>query len=136
MPIDNATPRAKVGMFYALKPLLKSKSSTRDFSEFFSLSFFFGTILLPLNVHLFFSCIITKKITSNLLLLNKLPKMAKITIFLFLCFPNLLFRCADYEANTGPNYSYITFCYWNLNGRTAHDSIKISLLQVYIYNPI
>ena len=79
-----------------------------------------------------FSCILTKKITSNLLLLNKLPKMAKIAIFLFLCFPNLLFRCADNEANTGPNFSSMTFCHWNLNGRTAHDSIEISLLQAHV----
>ena len=58
--------------------------------------------------------------------------MAKIAIFLFLCFPNLLFRCADNEANTGPNFSSITFFHWNLNGRTAHDSIKISLLQAHV----
>ena len=25
-----------------------------------------------------------------------------------------------------------TFCLWNLNGLTAHDSIKISLLQAYV----
>ena len=26
----------------------------------------------------------------------------------------------------------LTFCLWNLNGLTAHDSIKISLLQAYV----
>ena len=26
----------------------------------------------------------------------------------------------------------IAFCYWNLNGLTAHDSIKISFLHGYI----
>ena len=35
MPIDNATWLTRVGMFYALKCLLKSKSSTRNFSKFF-----------------------------------------------------------------------------------------------------
>ena len=29
-------------------------------------------------------------------------------------------------------FSSLTFCHWNLNGLTAHDSIKISLLQAYI----
>ena len=28
--------------------------------------------------------------------------------------------------------SPLTFCHWNLNGLTAHNSIKISLLQAYI----
>ena len=26
----------------------------------------------------------------------------------------------------------MTFCHWNLNGLTAHDNIKISLLQTYV----
>ena len=85
MPVDNATWHARVGMFYTLKPLLKSKSSTRNFSEFFSLRFFFAITLLHLNnIHLFFSCRLTKKTTYYLRLLTKLPKMAKITIFISL----------------------------------------------------
>ena len=36
------------------------------------------------------------------------------------------------KKNTGPKYSSLTFCHWNLNGLTAHDSIKISLLQAYV----
>ena len=85
MPVDNATWHATVGMFYTLKPLLKSKSSTRNFSEFFSLRFFFAITLLHLNnIHLFFSCRLTKKTTYYLRLLTKLPKMAKITIFISL----------------------------------------------------
>ena len=133
MPIDNATCHSRVGMFYVLKPLLKSKSSTREFSELFSLTFIFLIILLHLNnVHLFFNCILTKNATTHLKLLTKLPKMTKIAIFLFLCLPNLLFRCGDIEVNRGPKYSFLTFCHWNLNGLTAHDSIKISLLQAYV----
>ena len=58
--------------------------------------------------------------------------MARITIFLILCLPNLFFRCCDIEANPGPKYTSLTFCHWNLNGLTAPDSIKISLLQAYI----
>ena len=44
----------------------------------------------------------------------------------------LLSCCGDIEENPGPKYSSLTFCYWNLNGLTAHDSTKISLLQAYI----
>ena len=42
---------------------------------------------------------------------------------------NLLSCCGDIEENPGPKYSSLTFCHWNLNGLTAHDSTKISLLQ-------
>ena len=36
------------------------------------------------------------------------------------------------KKNPGPKYSSLKFCHWKLNGLTAHNSIKISLLQVYI----
>ena len=29
-------------------------------------------------------------------------------------------------------YSSLRFCHWNLNGRIAHDCIKITLIQAYI----
>ena len=45
---------------------------------------------------------------------------------------NLLSCCGDIEENPGPKYSSLTFCLWNLNGLTAYDSTKISLLQAYI----
>ena len=51
---------------------------------------------------------------------------------MFLCITNLLSQCGDIEINPGPRFSSLTFCHWNLNGLTAHDSIKISLLQAYI----
>ena len=54
--------------------------------------------------------------------------MTKIVIFLFLCFQTY-FGCGDIEAKPGPTYSSVTFCHWNLNGFTAHDSIKILLFQ-------
>ena len=53
-------------------------------------------------------------------------------IFLFNCIVNLLCRCCVSETNPGPKYSSLTFCHWNLNGLTAHDSIKIALHQAYI----
>ena len=45
---------------------------------------------------------------------------------------NLPSCCGGIEENPGPQYSPLTFCHWNLNGLTAHDSTKISLLQAYI----
>ena len=58
--------------------------------------------------------------------------MAKMNIFLFLCFSNLHFHCGYIEANRAHKYSSLRFCPWNLNGLTAHDSIKISSLQVSV----
>ena len=66
-------------------------------------------------------------VTKNMSLITKLTN-----IFLFICIVNLLCHCDDIEANPGPKYSSLTFCHWNLNDLTAHDSIKISLLQAYI----
>ena len=58
-------------------------------------------------------------------------KIADIAVFLFL-FQNLLSCGDDIEENPGPKYSSLAFCHWNLNRLTAHDSTKISLLQVYV----
>ena len=66
-------------------------------------------------------------VTKNMGLITKLPN-----ILLFICIINLLCHCGDIETNPGPKYSSLTFCHWNLNGLTGPDSIKISLLQVYI----
>ena len=130
MPIDIATWHARVGSFYALKTLLQHKSKTRRVSFLFktvcflflALSYIFKSILN--NVHCFFNCMVTK----NISLITKLNN-----IFLFICIVKLHCRCGDIETNTGPKYLSLAFCYWNLlNGLTAHDSIKISLLQAYI----
>ena len=58
--------------------------------------------------------------------------MVKVIMLLSLCLPNLLLCCGDIEKNPGPKYLSLKFYHWNLNGLTAHDSIKISLLQAYI----
>ena len=58
--------------------------------------------------------------------------IADITVFLLFFIQNLLSCCGDIEEKPGPKYSSLTFCHWNLNGLTAHDSTKISLLQAYI----
>ena len=53
-------------------------------------------------------------------------------IFLLFLIQILLSPFDDMEENSGPKYSSLTFCYWNLNGLTAHDSTKISLFQAYM----
>ena len=133
MPIDNTTWHARIGMFCILKPLLKSKSNIRNFSAYFTLIFILDIILFYFNsVFSFFSYITIKKSTPYLLLFKKLSKMVKVTILVSLCLSILLLCCGDIEKNPGPNYSSLKFCHWNLNGFTAHDSIKISLRQAYI----
>ena len=67
-------------------------------------------------------------VTKNMSSITKLTN-----IFLFISIVNLLCRCGDIETNPGLKYSSLIFCHWNLNGLTAHDSMKISLvLQAYI----
>ena len=46
----------------------------------------------------------------------------------------LLSQHGDIEKNPGPRLEssqYLTFCHWNLNSLTSHDSVKVSLLQAY-----
>ena len=122
-----------MGVFYTLKTFITKIPNARKLHySYISLLFFFYFI----TVHLYkFYSALNCIMTSYLRILTKLPKIAKITIFLVLCMPSLLFRCGDIEKNPGPKYSSLTFCHWNLNGLTAHDSIKISLLQS-ICNPV
>ena len=57
--------------------------------------------------------------------------MVKVIIFLFRCLPNF-YIVVILKKNHSPKYSSLKFCHWDLNGLTAHDSIKISLLHAYI----
>ena len=133
MLIDNVTWHARIGMFCILKPLLKSKSNIRICSVHFALIFILDIIFFYFkSAFSIFSCTAMKKSTFYLRLLKNLLKIVKVIIFLLLCLPNLLFCCGDIEKNPGPKYSSLKFCHWNLNGLTAHDGIKISLLQAYI----
>ena len=129
MPID-VTWHARVGVFYSLKTIIAKKTNTRKLHySHISLLFFFYFITIHLYKFLSALNCIT---TSYLQMLTELPKIAEITLFLGLCIPSLIFRCGDIEKNPGPKYSSLTLCHWNLNGLTAHDSIKISLLQAYV----
>ena len=110
------------------------KVSCFDESNKFFTYIFFNVIILHLtNVQHVLDRVLTKKSAiSYLCSITKLPKMVKTTVFLPLCISNLLMQCDDIEVNLGPKYSSLTFCHWNLNGLTAHDNIKILLLQAYV----
>ena len=47
-------------------------------------------------------------------------------------FQNLLSQWVNIEENPGPKYSSLSFFPLNLNGLTAHDCIKITLIQACI----
>ena len=53
-------------------------------------------------------------------------------MFFFVFFQKLLTQCGDIEKIPGSRYSFLRFCHWNLHGLTAHDCIKITLIQAYI----
>ena len=122
MPIDNSTWQARVGIFFILKPVLKWKSKTREFSFFQNpvyfpvmLIFNFGRLLLN-NAYHAYNCMLTEKFLKPYLYsIIKLPKITKV-FFFFLCTTNLLSQCGDIAANPGPRFSSLTFCHWNLNG--------------------
>ena len=135
MPIDNATWHARVGIFYAVKSLHKSKPKPKSISSlhFFLICWnYFVTFNLNIIHHVFDRSLSNKSLNIYSSLIAKISKKTKITIFLFLCTLNLLIQCGDIETNPGPKSSSLQFCHWNLNGITAHQSIKISLLQAYI----
>ena len=133
MLIDNFTWQARVGIFNSSKPLFKTKIKNRGMLQF----------LLHHTVYLFLTFILIKQVNLYQVssrLIKIIPasfrlrflKIADITVFLLFFIQNLLSCCGDIEENPGPKYSSVTSCYWNLNGLTAHDSTKISLLQAYI----
>ena len=107
MPIDNTIRHIRVGVFYALKTFITKIPNTRKLHyPVISLLFF----LYFITFHLYkFHSVLNCKMTSYLRMLTKLPKIAKISIFLVLCIPSLLFRCGDIEKNVGPKYSSLTF---------------------------
>ena len=47
-------------------------------------------------------------------------------------FKLLLILCGDVEVNPGPgHWTSLSFCHWNLNSISAHDFLKVSLLEAY-----
>ena len=53
-------------------------------------------------------------------------------MFLLFFIDSLVSCCGDHEEKAGPKYSFLTFWHWNLNGITAHDFNKTSVIQGYI----
>ena len=53
-------------------------------------------------------------------------------IFTFLPYVSLLLSCGDIEVNPGPeNSQNLSFCHWNVNGITANNFKKLSLIEAY-----
>ena len=136
MPIHNLTWQARVGIFNSSKPLFKTKIKSRGMLQFllhhtvYSIYLFLTFILIKQVPNLYqVSSRLIKIIPASFRL--RFLKIADITVFLLFFIQNLL-SCRDIAENPGPIYSSLTFCHWNLNGLTAHDSTKISLLQAYI----
>lgn len=109
MSIDNTKWHARVGMFYILNVLGKSKSKTKRKSPFLihlrylPLLYLFDVPTFQLNnVRYVFNYLLSKSFTSYLHKITKLLKIANIIIFLFLCISNLLSHCFDIETNSGP----------------------------------
>ena len=99
----------------------------------FSLYLFF-TFILILQVNNLYQ--VSSRLIKNIFASSCLRflKIADITVFLLFFIQNLLSCCGYVEENPGPKYSSLTFCHWDLDGLTAHDSSKTLSLQVYITN--
>ena len=132
MPIDDVTWQARVCIFNSSKPLFKTKIKNRGMLQFllhhieYSLYFFLTFILITRvqqvqQVYLYqVSSRLIKNIPASFCLC--FLEIADITVFFLFFIQNLLSCCADIEENLGPKYSSLTFCHWNLNGHTAHET--------------
>ena len=55
-----------------------------------------------------------------------------ISLEIFFAFKLLLILCGDIEVNPGPgHWTSLSFCHWNLNRISAHDFVKILLLEAF-----
>ena len=55
-----------------------------------------------------------------------------ISLEISFAFKHLLILCGDIEVNPGPSqWTSLSFCHWNLSSISAHDFVKVSLLQSY-----
>ena len=120
----------KSGCILCIKNIYHKNTKHQKASLFtyFSVVLFYFITVLFYKIHSVRNCIMT----SYLQMLTNFPEKAKITTFLVVCIPSLVFCCGDIEKNPGPKYLSLTFCHWNLNCLTPHDSIKILLLQAYV----
>ena len=138
MPIDNGIWHARVGIFNALRYLVKSKPKYElnillYNSTYSLLAFLFHVFTFYLSSYYsFLNNFLTEEVIKFLKAIIALSKKIKILTLLFFCMSNILIQCGDVEQNPGPKYSSLKFCHWNLNGLMAHDSSKKSSLQAYI----
>ena len=55
-----------------------------------------------------------------------------ISLEISFAFKLLLILCGYVEINPGPgHWTSLSFCHWNLNSISAHDFVKVSLLEEY-----
>ena len=91
MPIDNGTWHTRVGVFYSLKPLFKTKSIIKEILAFLlhHTSYFLASILDYLvttqlnHLQCIFSCIINKILMLENLCLLKIANIILLSMFIF-----------------------------------------------------
>ena len=90
MPIDNGTWQARVGIFFALKPVLKWKSKPTEFPYLqnlvyvsLTLIFYFGRFLLNNAYHVYNFMLTGKLLKPYLYSIIKLPRITKVIVFCF-----------------------------------------------------
>ena len=93
--------------------------------------------IIPFLVYFIFS----RLIVSLLYFIRFLPhfdlsqiiqKRENVEMLYLIYMKTLLNCCSDIEINPGPKQSSLNFCHRTLNGISAHDFIKVSVLQEYI----
>ena len=91
--------------------------------QFYSITYFIYSCRYNSTSYHAYNCMLTKNFLKLYLCsIIKLPKIPKVNIFLFLSITILLSWCGEIETKI------LTFCPRNLNGLTAHDSIKLLVL--------
>ena len=116
MPINNQLWHARVGLF---NNRLNKRNKT----------------IFPLYLSSDLSKRLTCILSLNLRSTYQLCDFLLISVALHCLYINnfLLLKSGDIESNPGPcKSSTLKFCHWNLNGLTAHEFIKLSLLEGYI----
>ena len=143
MLIDNQLWRARVGIYNSnhlhhftclkINPANLDISIILRFSNFYIITVYL-ILLTYLSVYLFWTQL------HNYGFNNKTINFANVLIFKYFDFCScalnlkhmLLLESGDMETNVGPRKSFIKFCHWNLNGRAAHDFVKMSLIEPFI----
>ena len=124
MPIDSVLWCARVGVFNAFKFQTKVKSNMKNWLLFLKIFLFFINYIYARLIYLFS--------LSTFHFLTNILQLVDVGMHFLQYIKILLYCCGDIEINSGPKWSSLTFCHWNLNSVAAHEFIKVSLLQGYI----